>query len=39
MTSAEMVAFFILLIAGLAAFEGHYGWATLWILLAIGVIA
>jgi hypothetical protein len=37
MTSREALAILISVLAGLVAFDGAYGWATLWILIAIGV--
>ena len=37
MSTGEMLALLILVIAGLVAFDGAYGWTTLWILIAIGV--
>jgi hypothetical protein len=33
----EMLALVVLVIAGLTAFDGAYGWATVFIILACGI--
>jgi hypothetical protein len=39
MTGIEMIALLILVIAGLCAFNGHYIFATILILIAVGAVA